>query len=372
MTHTRNHARRFATLTVAVIAVGGLFGQTHTQQQKAPIKLGTSGGSAANITSSYCCSGTLGAQVADSSGQTYILSNNHILAEDNLGQIGDAIMQRGYVDTVPPCSTTGTIVVANLSKFVPISFTTHNAVDAAIAATVSGQVATNGAILGIGPVSRTPVAAAVNMAVEKSGRSGVSSGTISQVGVTAAVGGYGVCGCGQSGQPACQTAVFVKQIGITPGTFIQPGDSGSLVVKTPAAGARANPVGLIFAGSSSMAIANPISSVLKLLGVTMAAPASTAAELAEANIAADPEVERALAVKDRYNDFLFSLPEVVGHGVGKDASGHAVINLFLRQATDAARRAAPLSLEGIPVAIIETGEFRVHPECSAPAQQARN
>ena len=49
--------------------------------------------------------------------------------------------------------------------------------------------------------------------------------------------------------------------------FLNSGDSGSLMVEDVATNPRA--VGLLFAGSSTTAVANPIGSVLSNLGVTM-------------------------------------------------------------------------------------------------------
>jgi uncharacterized protein (AIM24 family) len=49
--------------------------------------------------------------------------------------------------------------------------------------------------------------------------------------------------------------------------FIAGGDSGSLMVEDVATAPRA--VGLLFAGSSTSAIANPIGEVLSFLGATM-------------------------------------------------------------------------------------------------------
>ena len=49
--------------------------------------------------------------------------------------------------------------------------------------------------------------------------------------------------------------------------FLAGGDSGSLMVEDVATNPRA--VGLLFAGSSTTAIANPISQVLSFLGATM-------------------------------------------------------------------------------------------------------
>lgn len=66
--------------------------------------------------------------------------------------------------------------------------------------------------------------------------------------------------CGSPG-----VARFVNQIVIT-GSFSAGGDSGSLVVLEKGKDAR-QPVGLLFAGSSSTTIANPIDAVLSRFGV---------------------------------------------------------------------------------------------------------
>ena len=68
-------------------------GPEHQVEQPRPISLGTSGGNINDISKLYCCSGTLGALVENGEIQ-FILSNNHVLAKTNLGQIGDAIMEK--------------------------------------------------------------------------------------------------------------------------------------------------------------------------------------------------------------------------------------------------------------------------------------
>jgi PKD repeat protein len=61
-------------------------------------------------------------------------------------------------------------------------------------------------------------------------------------------------------------ARFVGQIAITPGTFSAGGDSGSLIVTDDE---NKNPVGLLFAGSDTHTIANPIGLVLDRFNVTV-------------------------------------------------------------------------------------------------------
>ena len=86
-----------------------------------PIPLGVSGGNLNDISTFYCCSGTLGCLVEDQkTGKQYILSNNHVLANSNLGQKGDPIMQPGLVDT--SCGHNLDTVVATLTTFVKLKF----------------------------------------------------------------------------------------------------------------------------------------------------------------------------------------------------------------------------------------------------------
>src|SRR5690348_10047810 len=70
---------------------------SYRAKQTPPIKLGTSGGNSRDENSRFCCSGTLGAEVKDSLGIKYILSNNHVLARSNKATIGDAIIQPGLI-----------------------------------------------------------------------------------------------------------------------------------------------------------------------------------------------------------------------------------------------------------------------------------
>jgi hypothetical protein len=259
----------------AIAVLGGVSavladsGANHQALQARPISLGTSGGNINDISTLYCCSGTLGSLVQDGAGTQYILSNDHVLARGNLGAVGDPVNQPGMIDQ--SCLQNG--IVANLSAFVPIQFATKtstplNQVDAAIAQVTSGSVRTDGAILDVGTLSASTMSAFVNQGVQKSGRTtGRTSGTVSAIDVTVDVGYSSSCG-----GAATKKARYVNQISITPGAFSAGGDSGSLIVENgtvnPADGLP-RAVGLLFAGSSSSTIANPIGPVLALLGVEM-------------------------------------------------------------------------------------------------------
>ena len=248
---------------------GGGGGSPHTAKQTPPIQLGTSGGNVFDIANGYCCSGTLGALV-QKGGSQYILSNSHVFAGDvvsggngRVAQIGDDVNQPGLVDA--NCSTANTNIVADvssLSTLYPPGSTPN--VDCAIAQVRAGMVSTNGAILEVGTISASTVAASVGQAVKKSGRTtGLTRGTISALNATVNVGYETECAGGSF------TKTFTGQIIVSQhhSSFLNSGDSGSLMIEDVSTNPRA--VGLLYAGSSQSAVANPIGAVLSHLGATM-------------------------------------------------------------------------------------------------------
>ena len=197
-----------------------------------------------------CASGTLGCVVVKG-GVDYFLSNNHVFARENAGAIGERIDAPGRYDGKPPCSQTPQC--ANLSDFVPVSFSSDNTVDAAIARPSSGRAYTQVQASGYDPTSNV-VAASVGLAVKKTGRtSGLTHATIQAINVTIRV---------QYSNGSIAT--FVSQIQ-TPGNFIRSGDSGSLMVTET----TNDPVGLCFAGGSGASFSNPIGPVLQAFSATV-------------------------------------------------------------------------------------------------------
>ena len=187
--------------------------------------------------------GTIGCRVTDGT-NVYALSNNHVYANENLANIGDAVIQPGTFDD----GTSPTDNIGTLSDFVIIDFDDgDNTVDAAIAETTTSLLGNATPSDGYGIPKSTTTAPAIRMKVKKYGRTtGLTNGKIAFINATVNV-GY------SSG-----TARFVNQIIISPGTFSAGGDSGSLIVTQRGN----NPVGLLFAGSSRYTIANPIDAVL--------------------------------------------------------------------------------------------------------------
>jgi hypothetical protein len=200
--------------------------------------------------------GTIGARVTDGD-RIFALSNNHILAANNGGQEGDVLLQPGVADGGrDPDDAFGT-----LYDFEPLSFCRFgvcdpNRVDAAIALTTPEELGTATPDGGYGTPRSWPVEAALGMSVQKYGRTtGHTEGEISGIHATLDV-SY------RDG-----IARFEDQIVITGQGFSAGGDSGSLIVTKGRLLGDRRPVGLLFAGSPTTTLANPIDAVLERFAV---------------------------------------------------------------------------------------------------------
>jgi hypothetical protein len=351
--------------------------------QTGAIELGTSGSNLhASSTSGNtvsCCGGTLGSLVVRN-GANYILSNNHVLANSDSGAVGDPIIQPGLIDNPainPTCQSTGTTTVANLSQFFTLEGNPPNPVDAAIAQIVSGQVDTSGSILLLGatadangvPVSGAPhagsgVIANVGTLVAKSGRSsGLTCSTIETTPATFSVNYAKTCGGSTS-----FTVMYTNQVGVSGGDFSQEGDSGALIVTQN----TADPVALLFAGSDTDTVGNPIQDVLlamadqsnhvptitggaahQVIGCTLPGPSSAQKTVSSVSVS-DTETQSAMAARDTHADKLLAIAGVRGVGVGPslDYSGKAAVVIFVTPGT--AHATLPVQLAGVRTRIVET------------------
>jgi len=213
--------------------------------------------------------------------ELFILSNNHVLANSNAAQKGDAILQPGPIDG----GTLANDQIATLEDFVPIVFpgggsscklanvagavfnvtsglmgsharmqvittrAVENLVDAAIArplnpADVGADIFQIGTINGVAE-------GVLGMAVQKSGRTtGHTQDVIRQIDVTVNV------------QYGSQTATFSDQL--IAGPMSQGGDSGSAILSD-----QKELVGLLFAGSGNSTIMNRIQNVFTQLNLSL-------------------------------------------------------------------------------------------------------
>jgi hypothetical protein len=239
---------------------------SHTAKQVPPIQLGTSGGWRYDLANGYCCGGTLGSLV-QINGTQYILSNYHVFESDIVGggnnrvaTTGDSIIQPGLIDV--GCNAANAQNVASLQKK---SSLPGSNVDASIAQATSAIVRTDGAILEIGTISSNTVGASLMQAVKKSGRTtGFSRSTVSGLNATVSVAYDNECAGGAAFSRTFTGQIIINNRG---SKFLAGGDSGSLMVEDVSTNPRA--VGLLFAGSSTLAVANPIGEVLSFFGATM-------------------------------------------------------------------------------------------------------
>jgi hypothetical protein len=203
--------------------------------------------------------GTLGALLHDEAGNHFALSNNHIYANENLASIGDVVLQPAAADGGSAANPSD--VLGTLTDYEPLIFcpaqgcvtAPTNTIDAAIAAVDVDAVSAE-TLCGWTPSAQiVPVGDLVPgvTAIKKCGRTtGLMSGTVTAVNVTADV------------QLRTGTARFVNQIVTT--DIAEPGDSGALIVDS-----FNRPVALLFAGSTTTTLGNPVGTVLGRFGLSI-------------------------------------------------------------------------------------------------------
>lgn len=199
----------------------------------------------------FVMAGTFGALVKDSA-NSYALSNNHVLADENRLPAGSPIFQPGLLDG----GNKKTDQVAELTRAVMLQAGVSNKVDCAIAKVSDKALVTN-AVLYIGAPQGT-TQAAIDMIVHKFGRTtSYRAGRVTSIDTDVTV------------EYDTGNFMFASQIiitGLNNQMFSDAGDSGSLILERGTNKA----VALLFAGSPSYTIANHVSDVLQALNVTLA------------------------------------------------------------------------------------------------------
>ncbi len=329
------------------------------------LHLGVSGGNVNDETRRFCCSGTLGALVSDGTNK-YILSNNHVLGRGDQAVAGEDVSQPGLIDNNCAIAT----VVADYTGASPLG----SNVDAAVAQLRTGLMDGTGSIEDVGVPSSTVVAPSVGLGVAKSGRTtGFTTGTIASINTSVSVQYTKDCGGGKK-----FVVSYTNQVVINSSTFSAGGDSGSLIVTN---NAQHSPVALLFAGSSTTTIGNPIGEVLTKLGTALgrtfsfnlgggAAPITLGSEIGTedrqpftpglAGLMQLPQqaADRASAVLETHRASLMFTPGVMGAGVGRSdrADNEAAIVLYVNK-NSGNRPNLPDSIDGIPVTVVLTDEF---------------
>lgn len=203
--------------------------------------------------------GTIGcfvsSQLATETG-TFILSNNHVLADENRAQPGDDIVQAGPADG----GRSPGDAVAQLTRFATLTLTGKNSIDAAVALVAAGIAVDVQTLQGLGALAGVRSAPPqMGETVWKVGRTtGLTEGRVTATEIDDLTVGYDI-----------GDLVFDNQIESGPAVAGQPfslgGDSGSLIVDS-----QRHAVALLFAGNDVDATyANPIAPVFSGLQVQL-------------------------------------------------------------------------------------------------------
>jgi hypothetical protein len=250
--------RALSSVPVQQVPVGAVDAYSHRARHR-PAPGGVSVGHV-NITA-----GTLGSRAigltAPWNNRHLILSNNHVLANSNAGNVNDSIVQPGPFDGGSHPGDQ----IAVLARLVPInSGGAPNFVDCAFGWAWHQRIRGEQYYLsgGSGAFYRTgtaPLAASLGLTVGKSGRTtGLTMGRVTQIGVSVNVNFDG----GRVG--LFRNQIAIQSVNANP--FSAGGDSGSLIWHW-ATGVR--PVGLLFAGGGGTTFANPIGAVLAALDIRL-------------------------------------------------------------------------------------------------------
>ncbi|MEO5366019.1 MAG: S1 family peptidase [Magnetococcus sp. WYHC-3] len=209
-------------------------------------------------------SGTIGGFFVDKDGDIVILSNNHVLANQNKAQAGDIIYQPGPYDCggrAPafngwPHPIDQLPYFATLKRFVPLNKTGNNQ-DSAIAK-IHPEIIEHAMIAPQYPIINKPMNGfsnpTVGQSVQKCGRTtNYTTGRVMALNATFTI-GYDI------GQISFSNCAVMSPLS-------QPGDSGSCVFDM-----NMNAVALLFAGSNKVTITTPIATVRNEYGLSIWKP----------------------------------------------------------------------------------------------------
>jgi hypothetical protein len=229
--------------------------------RRRPLRIGSS---ISDVQTGFISAGTLGCFVVGRRAPHYLgmLTNNHVIANENGNSAGDPIVQPGTLDGgAHPADQVG-----ELGRFIRLRPTATNAVDAAVADLLEGidydarQIGTLGSLSGLGNVRALPPRATVY----KVGRTtGQTQGRITAFDIDNVRVEYDL------GVLRFDNQIEIEGAGNR--AFSDSGDSGSLIVDE-----QRRAIALLFAGGDEggsngqgLTYANPIQTVLGALQVDL-------------------------------------------------------------------------------------------------------
>ena len=284
--------------------------------------------------------GTLGAfveAVRAGAGARFLLSNNHVLADEDRARKGDLVLQPGRYDG----GRTPADAVARFEKSVRLK-TAGNRVDAALARIEDGIAIEPGRLRGLGSVRGVRAEPlAPGDPVAKLGRTtGLTRGVVTAVEVDRVIVGY------ERGELRFDDQVEISAPG--DGVFSRGGDSGSLIVD----GDR-NAAALLFAGNDAdTTYANPIGAVFAALGVRLV----TGIEAAAGQPVRTARSRTHAAARRAAHEAFSAHGRVAGVGMTRvDGKPALKVNF-----TAPPRRRAdmPKTVAGLPVVVAVVGEVK--------------
>jgi hypothetical protein len=297
----------------------------------------------------------------DPSGTMYVTSAAHVFTSSPNGplQPGASIVQAGVGDTLAPksiCEQNTSNILATLSAIVPYTSgpSATNTVDAAMAEILPGTRSFNGDIFGIAQYSSTIMSPAVDMDVEKIGRTtAFTQSTITDINGMVTFQYETKFGDKSSEQPIH----FIHQIVASP-AFTAAGDSGALVLTAGTSCPLL--IGTVSGGDSEHTYINPLHDVIKQLAaaqnVKRLAIFGASCTPSEADIAknglAQLKTNNAEGVRQRHLQELMAIPHV-DNVATHFANGQMS---FLLQTRDpdqvlAIKALAPKQVEGYPILV---------------------
>lgn len=278
--------------------------------------------------------GTLGAFVEDArGGGRFVLSNNHVLADEDRASKGDPILQPARADG----GRAGSDVVARLERTVRLR-KSGNRVDAALARLEDGVEFDPTRLHGLGPLLEQRVLRLEpGDRVAKLGRTtGLTRGFVSAIEVDRLIVGY------EQGEKRFDDQLEISPLGRAP--FSQAGDSGAMIVD-----AGRHPAALLFAGNDAdSTYAHPLASVLAALRVRLLGPAATTGPAVRTPAPAEAR-RQAHAVFAAHG-------RVVGVGM-TSRGGRPALKVSFAVAPRARAR-MPKEVLGLPVVVSVVGEIR--------------
>ena len=186
----------------------------------------------------------------------------------------------------------------------------------------------------------------------------IATGTIGSINTSVSVQYQKNCGSGRK-----YTISYTNQVVINSSSFSAGGDSGSLILTNTSC---AHPVALLYAGSSTDTIGNPISDVLSglaavghpvsFVGQNCTGPTSPQSG-AQSFQLSQQALDRANAVLEQHRSDLMSRPAVLGVGLGavEDNSQPAIV-VYVDK-TSSLNPQLPAQIDNVPVRTIMTDPF---------------